>query len=385
MISPGFFCDMLAANGTDFFTGVPDSLLKSFCSWVTGHASPGSHICAVNEGAAVALAAGYHLAVGKIPLVYMQNSGIGNAVNPLLSLADGDVYAIPMVLLVGWRGEPGVKDEPQHVTQGRVTCALFDAMGIPYRVLADNENDARGQVEECYAHIRESGTPFALIVRKDTFAPYAFADAGVPDCAEMSREEAIGEVVRASSSREIFVSTTGMASRELYELREKYGMGHERDFLTVGSMGHASSLALAIALQRPERLVTCIDGDGAALMHLGGMATVGERRPKNLRHIILNNCAHDSVGGQPTIAGAIDFCDIARSCGYARVYFVKTAEELRRALGDAAESGAGETGGAVFIEVSVRKGSRKDLGRPKSTPRENKAAFMGFIAEEERS
>jgi len=388
---------MFTANGAGFFTGVPDSLLKSFCAYITDHTPETHHITAVNEGAAIALASGYHLAAGKIPLVYMQNSGIGNAVNPLLSLADGDVYSIPMILLVGWRGEPGVKDEPQHVTQGKVTCALFDAMGIPYLILSDDEDTARSQVEECFAHVKKNNTPFALIVRKDTFAPYTLTGTDTvrarfiaPPEQEMSREEAIEEIVKLSSSDEIFVSTTGMASRELYELREKYNMGHERDFLTVGSMGHASSLALAIALQKPNRQVICIDGDGAALMHMGSMAAVGVSKPANLLHIVLNNHAHDSVGGQPTIAGRIDLAGIARSCGYAHVYSVNTAEELRMVLNDVSKTYCkgvacnvplddDKQAGTVFIEVLVRKGNRKDLGRPKSTPRENKEMFMRFV------
>jgi phosphonopyruvate decarboxylase len=383
LITPGFFHNELAAHGTEFFTGVPDSLLKSFCAWLSGHAPEKNHIIAVNEGAALALASGYHLATGKIPLVYMQNSGIGNAVNPLLSLADGDVYRIPLVLLAGWRGEPGVKDEPQHLKQGKVTCALFEAMGIPYLILSDREDEVHSQLEECYAHIKKDNTPFALIARKDAFSPYTPDSGSTTDTEisgkepEMSREEAIEEIIRSSSSDECFVSTTGMASRELYELREKHRMGHERDFLTVGSMGHASSLALALALQKPELPVSCIDGDGAALMHLGNMAAIGARKPANLRHIVLNNGAHDSVGGQPTIARSIDLSGIARSSGYVRIFSVKTPEKLRLVLGEFA---AGERNGPLFIEVRVRKGSRGDLGRPGSSPQENKEAFMRFIS-----
>jgi phosphonopyruvate decarboxylase len=407
MIDPSFFYEFLAARGTEFFSGVPDSLLKNFCACLADRVGGRGHVVAVNEGAACALAAGYHLATGGVPLVYMQNSGIGNAVNPLLSLADGDVYRIPMILLAGWRGEPGVKDEPQHLKQGKVTRGLFEAMGIPYLVLSDNEDEVKGQIDECYNYINTEGTPFALIARKDTFGAYApggvkSADSGlsrgdsgvtdinanvqnidvadigssiqnsdIRDAAEMSREEAIEEIIRLSSPGEIFVSTTGMASRELYELRGKYGQGHERDFLTVGSMGHASSIALGIALYRPEISVNCVDGDGAALMHLGSLAAIGTRKPANLRHIVLNNGAHDSVGGQPTVAREIDLAGIAKSCGYSAVFKVKTPEELRWALN--------KKSGPLFIEVYVRKGNRKDLGRPKSTPQENKEAFMKFL------
>ncbi|MCL1915763.1 MAG: phosphonopyruvate decarboxylase [Desulfovibrionaceae bacterium] len=376
MIHPGFFCNLLAAHDTEFFTGVPDSLLKHFCAWLGDHVAEQNHVIAVNEGAALALASGYHLATGKIPLVYMQNSGIGNAVNPLLSLADGDVYRIPIILLIGWRGEPGVPDEPQHLKQGKVTHALFEAMDIPCRVLSRRENEIRSQLEECHAQIKKSNSPLALIARQDTFTPYTpDSGANTPDSTtEMSREQAIEEILRASVPEEVFVSTTGMASRELYELREKRHQGHEQDFLTVGSMGHASSLALALALQKPEIPVTCLDGDGAALMHLGSIAAVGERKPPNLRHVILNNGAHDSVGGQPTIARKIDLAGIARAAGYPCVFSVKTPEELRQALA--------KKGRPLFIEALVRKGARKDLGRPRSSPQENKEAFMRFITEE---
>jgi len=379
MLNTEYFYNKLMEIGVGFFTGVPDSLLKDFCAYITNNAqrkNENNHIIAVNEGAAVALAAGFHLATGKIPFVYMQNSGIGNAVNPLLSLADGDVYKIPMLLLIGWRGEPGVHDEPQHIKQGKITCSLFDAMGIPYLILSENEEEVNNQLQDCYAHITEHNTPYALVVRKDTFAPYVFSSESSTDEPQMTRESAIEEILLSSSQNEMFISTTGMASRELFELRKKNKMGHERDFLTVGSMGHASSLALSIALQKPACPITCIDGDGAALMHLGALAAIGERKPANLRHIVLNNRAHDSVGGQPTIAGKIDLCGIARSCGYKRIHSVKTKDELRIALS--------ETEKPVFIEVNVRKGNRKDLGRPDKTPIENKKAFMNCINKTEQ-
>jgi phosphonopyruvate decarboxylase len=379
MIEPSFFYTALSHYGTDFFTGVPDSLLKSFCFYLADHTGGDRHIIAVNEGAAVALASGYHLATGKVPLVYMQNSGIGNAVNPLLSLADSEVYRIPMILVIGWRGEPGVHDEPQHSKQGKVTLALLEVMGIPYAILAAEEAEASRQIEDCYAAVNKNNAPYAFVVRKDTFVPYSSGAGAVvqkPSAdLELSREEAIDEIIRSSEAGAFFFSTTGMASRELYELREKYGQGHERDFLTVGSMGHASSLALAAALQKPDAVFTCLDGDGAMLMHLGALAAIGERKPNNLRHIVLNNGAHDSVGGQPTIALRVDLPAIARACGYRGVYTVKTRTELSRVLGEKRE-------GPVFIEVMVRKGARKDLGRPKTSPEENKQALAALLRSE---
>jgi phosphonopyruvate decarboxylase len=376
MIDPAFFYKALTQRGADFFCGVPDSLLKSFCAYVSGSTDKNQHITAVNEGAALALAAGFHLATGRIPVVYMQNSGLGNAINPLLSLCDAAVYRIPALLIIGWRGEPGVHDEPQHITQGRIQKALLDALELPHAVLDQDENSAGAQLDAAFAHLKNNGSPYALIARKDSFAPHAPQEK-TNDKAQMSREEAIETILAASSPAEIFTSTTGMASRELYELRQKKEQPHERDFLTVGSMGHAASLALSLALQKPDLGVTCLDGDGAALMHLGAMAAIGERKPRNLRHILLNNGAHDSVGGQPTIAPAIDFPAIARASGYARVFSASSGAELRTALASAG-NGA-ERGGPVFMEVLVRKGARADLGRPKTLPEENKLAFMAAL------
>jgi phosphonopyruvate decarboxylase len=376
LITAEYFYNKLTEKGVGFFSGVPDSLLKDFCAYITDHCDTNhcekqNHIIAVNEGAAVGLACGYHLATGRIPLVYMQNSGIGNAVNPLLSLADNDVYRIPLVAVIGWRGEPGVHDEPQHIKQGKVTCSLLESMGIPYAVLDNNEDSVNNQIETCFKTISETGSPYALVIRKETFSPYILQKKEEHN-AVMTREEAIEEI--AANRCGIIVSTTGMISRELYELRDKADAGHARDFLTVGSMGHASSIALSIALQKPQLQVTCLDGDGAALMHMGSFAAIGQQKPRNYCHIVLNNCAHDSVGGQPTIAPFIDIPAVARACGYTKVYQAKTKKELQKILSKKNE-------GLTFIEVKVKKGARKDLGRPKSSPQENKAAFMKFIEE----
>ncbi|MDR0638319.1 MAG: phosphonopyruvate decarboxylase [Spirochaetaceae bacterium] len=373
MIETSFFCNELRERGTDFFAGVPDSLLKHFCAYLAENASDGTYHIAVNEGAAVALASGYHLATGKIPLVFMQNSGLGNAVNPLLSLADGDVYRVPLILVIGWRGEPGVHDEPQHIKQGRVTRELLDAMEIPFVVLAKEEGAVQKQIAECYCLLARTGSVFAFLVQKDTFLPYCREETG-ENGALMSREEAVLAVITAPSAAKdhVIVSTTGMASRELYELREKHGMGHERDFLTVGSMGHASQIALGIALQKRRLKVIVLDGDGAVLMHMGALASLGAEKPENVLHIVLNNRAHDSVGGQPTIAGLVDLCGIARSCGYERVLRVETQAALQQAL-------AGADNRLTFIEVAVKKGARDDLGRPRSTPLENKTALMRYM------
>lgn len=373
MIRPSYFYDLLIKNGTDFFAGVPDSLLKNFCAYVTDNAPSEKHIISANEGSATALACGYHMATGKIPMIYMQNSGEGNMVNPMLSLADRDVYSIPMLIVIGWRGEPGVHDEPQHVKQGKVTCGLLDAMKIPYEVLSENEAELPGQFEKAYKYIKENNAQYAFVIRKNTFDEYKLVN-NVPVEGKMSREEAIEKIMLSADDKTAFVSTTGMASRELYELRDKHNQAHDRDFLTVGGMGHCSQIALAIAMNKADRQVYCIDGDGASIMQMGGMATIGTRNPSNMVHFVMNNGAHDSVGGQPTVGRQIDLCAIAAGCGYENVVKVETPEELDAVLHD------DETKSKLtFVEVLVTKGARKDLGRPKSTPVQNKEALMDFL------
>ncbi len=373
MIRPSYFYDLLIKNGSDFFAGVPDSLLKNFCAYVTDNAPQENHIISANEGSATGLATGYHLATGKIPVIYMQNSGQGNMVNPLMSIADPDVYSIPMLIIIGWRGEPGVHDEPQHVKQGKVTCDLLDAMKVPYQVLSDKEEDLPSQFEKAYKYIKENNGQYAFVIRKGTFDEYKLVN-NIPVEGKMSREEAIEKIILSADEKTAFVSTTGMISRELYEQRDKHNMGHDRDFLTVGGMGHASQIALAIAMQKPDRQVYCLDGDGASIMQMGGMATIGSRKPCNYVHFVLNNGAHDSVGGQPTVGRQIDFCEIAEGCGYENVVKVESPEELDAVLHDSETKEK-----LTFVEVLVTKGARKDLGRPKSTPQENKKALMDFL------
>lgn len=373
MIRPSYFYDLLIKNGTDFFAGVPDSLLKNFCAYVTDNAPSEKHIISANEGSATALACGYHMATGKIPMIYMQNSGEGNMVNPMLSLADRDVYSIPMLIVIGWRGEPGVHDEPQHVKQGKVTCDLLGAMKIPYEVLSENEAELPGQFEKAYKYIKENNAQYAFVIRKNTFDEYKLVN-NISVEGKMSREEAIEKIMLSADDKTAFVSTTGMASRELYELRDKHNQAHDRDFLTVGGMGHCSQIALAIAMNKADRQVYCIDGDGASIMQMGGMATIGTRNPSNMVHFVMNNGAHDSVGGQPTVGRQIDLCAIAAGCGYENVVKVETPEELDAVLHD------DETKSKLtFVEVLVTKGARKDLGRPKSTPVQNKEALMNFL------
>ncbi|MDR1243679.1 MAG: phosphonopyruvate decarboxylase [Endomicrobium sp.] len=369
MINPSFLYKEFKKHNIDFFTGVPDSLLKSFCAYITDNCETNKHIIAVNEGAAIALASGYNIATGKVPLVYMQNSGIGNALNPLLSLCDYEVYRIPIVLLVGWRGEPGVYDEPQHIKQGKVTLKLLESMDIPYEILSNNENEVLKQINTCFDFISKNNTSYAFVVRKGTFASYSSKNIQKENMELMSREEAIEELIKVSGKDEMFFSTTGMASRELYEIRDKYKMNHSHDFLTVGSMGHTSHIALSVALEKSDKKITVIDGDGAVLMHMGALPAIGSKKINNFRHIVLNNAAHDSVGGQPTIAQHINLCEIARASGYQYCYKVKSKEELIKVLSYSQKYSA-------FIEILVRKGARKDLGRPKTSPIETKIALM---------
>lgn len=370
MISPKVFYDWLAENQVDFFSGVPDSLLKDICAYITDNTPRNNHIIAANEGNAVALAVGYHMATKKIPLVYMQNSGIGNAVNPLISLADKQVYKIPILLLIGWRGEPGIKDEPQHITQGEVTLSLLDAMRIPYQILSDSQDDAYHQVQEAISEIQNTGTPYAIVVKKGTFSKYAIKEKILTDY-ELCREDVIKQVVNQLAGDEIIVSTTGKTSRELFECRAKLKQPHHFDFLTVGSMGHSSQIALAIALNKPERKVICLDGDGALLMHMGSLAITGTMAPSNFIHILINNGAHESVGGQPTVAFNMDIPTLSLASGYKKAAIVKTANELEKALKDVSPEAC-----PMLIEVKVRVGSRDDLGRPTVKPIDNKRAFM---------
>lgn len=373
MIQVDEFYHDLKERGVDFFCGVPDSLLKNFCAYVFDHTEKENHIITANEGNAVALACGHYLVTGKPGLVYMQNSGLGNCVNPLLSLADEDVYKIPLLMLVGWRGQPGEKDEPQHVKQGKVTDSLLEAMGIEYSVLPENGEEARDLIETALSYIKESGRPYAFMVKKGTFSDYKVAKKSAV-LYEMGREEAIGMLTDALDDDDIVVATTGHISRELYEYRNSRNEGHKRDFLTVGSMGHASSIAMGIALEKKNKNVVCYDGDGAFLMHMGVLPVIASMDLPNFKHVVFNNVAHDSVGGQPTAAGMLDFKVLAKASGYKSSFSVCTMQELKDVFPSFLERRE-----ASLLEIKVRCGARADLGRPKEKPVENKNEFMDFL------
>lgn len=358
----------------EFFSGVPDSLLKPISTFLMNTYGIGNeHIIAANEGNAVALAAGYYLATGKIPVVYLQNSGLGNIINPVASLLNERVYGIPCIFIVGWRGEPGIKDEPQHVFQGQITEDLLKVAGIEtFIVDKTTDKSALDKKLEEFSSYLSQGKQVAFLVRKGVLEEVV--DTTKKNLTgNISREDAIRVIVEESGDDPV-VCTTGKASRELFEIREVMGQGHERDFLTVGSMGHSSSIALGIALHRSEKRVWCIDGDGAALMHMGSMAVIGSMKPKNYVHILLNNGAHESVGGMPTVGNEVDFGLISKGCGYQNYYKVSSEDELADALRKATSKRE-----LTFIEVLCEIGARANLGRPTTTAQENGRQFAEFL------
>ncbi len=363
------FYKTLCENEFDFFTGVPDSLLKELCLCIEDLAAE-KHILAANEGNAVAIACGYHITTGRFGVVYMQNSGIGNAVNPLLSLADEKVYQIPMLLLIGYRGEPGVKDEPQHQKQGELTLPLLETLGIPWQIVDDNYQQ---QIKDCHDYMKQNGKTMALVIKKDTFAKYhstGVEKKGKRDNTAnlLAREQALHAILTQLDEDEFVVSTTGKTSREIFEIREAQHVGHANDFLTVGSMGHASSLALGIS-QNTDKNIYCIDGDGAFLMHMGGLAIAVQNVKDNFKYILINNGCHESVGGQPTIANQLELDKILYGMGFDKVFMVKAEEELILALQYQKKHGK------CAIVVWTNQTSRENLGRPTTTPIENKENF----------
>ena len=373
MLSPKNYLQCLKESGITFYSGVPDSLLKEFCACVTDQLDEKSHIIAANEGAAIALGIGHHIGTGNVPLVYMQNSGLGNIVNPLLSLASPEVYKIPMLLVIGWRGEPNIKDEPQHIHQGRVMTDMLKVMDVPTIILSHDETVAKQQTAEAISIAKSNSCPVALVVRKGLFEPHTPL-ARLPNSNELSREQAIVCAAEKMDDNALVVSTTGMASRELFEYRISNELGNHRDFLTVGGMGHTSQIALGLAISQPERKVYCFDGDGSVIMHMGSLGINGVSQCHNFVHIVLNNGCHGSVGGQPTVGFKIELCAIAKACGYASAVRVRTQQEISKAI-CTSTSGTGP----AFIEILTNDLNRKDIGRPTSTPEQNKLELMRFL------
>ncbi|MBL4620946.1 MAG: phosphonopyruvate decarboxylase [Immundisolibacteraceae bacterium] len=375
MVNPAYLFATLRELGIDFFTGVPDSLLKNMCAYLEDHCDEGQHIVAANEGSALALGIGYHLASGKLPLIYLQNSGIGNLVNPLLSLADPQVYSIPLILLIGWRGHADIADEPQHAKQGRITTSLLDTLELPYEIITERTEDpeAAKLISGLIATAQRENRPCALLATKNALSDYQLAK-NTGSNYNLAREQAIDLVLAGLKTEDAVVSTTGFASRELFELRSSRNSGHRQDFLTVGGMGHANQIALGIALAQPERQVYCLDGDGAFIMHMGGSATCASSNAKNFKHIVLNNGVHDSVGGQPTTAGDINVEKIASALGYRWSASANSPEAVNSCLATLQNQP-----GPALLEIKIKPGTRTTLGRPSSSPAENKALFMEFL------
>ncbi len=370
MIDVNELVEYLKEKQIDFFCGVPDSQLSSFCDFVEENCE---NIIAANEGNAVGIASGYHLTTNNIPVVYLQNSGLGNIVNPVTSLTHPLVYSIPIIYVIGWRGQPGIHDEPQHKKQGAITLDLLELMDIEYVVINKEStfDELKDAFENQFMNKLNSGNSVAIVVSKG-----AFEDYNIPKSNDnkLTRENAIQIVTDFLDNDDMVVSTTGKSSRELFEYREANNQGHGNDFLTVGSMGHSSSIALGIALSNPNKRIFCFDGDGAILMHMGSLALIGSKKPKNFFHIMFNNSAHESVGGLPTVMSDMNITDVVKSCGYENVFTASNSDELNQILPTFIQST-----GPVFLNIDVDISSRKDLGRPTTTPIENKNDFMKKI------
>ncbi len=365
-----FFVETLEEAQIDFFTGVPDSYLNGFNNYLKYNIPPERNVITANEGNAIALAAGHYFATGRTALVYMQNSGLGNCVNPLLSLADKAVFSVPMVLLIGWRGEPGTRDatREQHTMQGKLTMPMLNAMEIPYRILS--EESACSDAAWAAMEARRISGPVALIAPNGVMTEKKKNQSD--DCYPMSREQAIAVLLEEMPEDTIFVATTGRATRELYCQRKLRGEGHGKDFLNIGSMGHASSVAMGLALAKPDRKVVCLDGDAAAMMHMGAMTMVSKLPLKNYIHVVLNNGAHESVGGQPSSGHKIRFTTIARGCGYDTpdgpvINDMELRKEIARCL---------KSDKASFLDVRIHSGIRSDLGSIDMTSHEMISELM---------
>ena len=373
-VDPLTFFNVLRKHHIDFFTGVPDSLLKDFCLCLDKNLSSDKHIIAANEGNAIALSIGYHLSTQKIPMIYLQNSGLGNIVNPLLSLADDDVYGIPMLLVIGWRGKPKTKDEPQHKKQGRVMIEMLKSMEIPYKIIykKDNRDEIRTKVSSIIKNIHKKNSPCAIIVEKGVFNKYSIRLSQQKQF-KLNREKAMHIVLENIKNNSVVVATTGYTSRELYEFRKDNNNQFNTDFLTVGGMGHANQIAAGISMNS-KKTVYCFDGDGSILMHMGSLAINPSLKLRNFKHIVFNNGSHESVGGQPTVGYKISFNEIAKNCGYKTTLVARTDKEIRSSI-----EKINNSRGTCLLEILVSNGTRNNLSRPDSTPKQNKEALIAYL------
>lgn len=375
MIDPAVITEFLSVKNVSLVTGVPDSVLSGLSDSLE-NGFGGRHIIAANEGNSVAIAIGHYMGGGGPAALYLQNSGLGNIINPIVSLAHADVYQLPMFLIIGWRGSPGISDEPQHVKQGQSTKQMLDMLDIPFWDL-DTDKDVVLSLNEAWDEMEKNDKPVAILIKKGSLSKAAkpLRKSVQKHHATLSRENAIKILVDLTDPLDALIATTGKSGRELFEIRVNQQQPLA-DFLTVGGMGHASSIALGVALQQPKRRIICLDGDGALLMHMGGLAVIGDHKPKNLIHVLLNNESHDSVGGQPTVGGKINIKSIVLACGYANYNFAYNIETII-----AAWDQIKKTEGPFFLEISIKKGARHDLGRPTSTTKENKINFMSKLAQ----
>lgn len=372
MMTSSYVLEVLHQHGYDFITGVPDSMFKDLIISVKED-DRFEHVITNNEGESCALAAGYYLATGKVPVVYMQNSGLGHCVNPLTSLLDEWIYAMPCLLLISWRGKPGEPDEPQHQRMGAILLDLLTLLDIPYAMLEPEKNELQAVLNGVQEHFRSHNKPFALIFTRQTLKTSPqMATSSNPPVRGLLREEVLEYLVTQRQAHHLFVTTTGKSSRELYEIRERLNQGHERDFLTVGSMGCASTLGLGIAMQRPEKKVMVIDGDGACLMRLEALATIGHVKPSNLLHVLIDNNAYESTGAQQTQSHHIDFAAIALACGYR---YAITITDMKAWNNQAIDTLQGPT----MVVIRTLPWSRENLGRPKTSALENKQVFMKHL------
>lgn len=368
MIDTLKFFNSLRENNIDFFTGVPDSLLKEFCFCVTENTSKSQHIINANEGSSIGLSIGYNLSTNKIPLVYFQNSGLGNIINPFTSLAHESVFKIPMLLFIGWRGEPRKKDEPQHIFQGKITEVILRTLEIEYEILNTNTSESIYQLKRVVKKIEEYQKPIAILVKKNSFSKYSFKSKSKQY--NLKREKCIQIIIDNLKSEDIVVSTTGKTSRELNEVSDKNESKNPM-FYTIGGMGHANQISLGISNNCSKR-VFCFDGDGSVIMHMGSMGIVGNNAKNNYYHVLFNNGTHESVGGQPTIGDVINFELLSKSLGYKNYHKLTSERDLSYFFKNTIDS----VEGPVLIEVLVGSSSRSDLGRPKETPLEQKNKFI---------
>ena len=373
MISPKDFYKHLIKEKINFFTGVPDSLLKDLCFYISDNAKD-NHIIAANEGNALALSIGHHLATSKTPMVYLQNSGLGNLINPLLSLADNDVYGIPLLMVIGWRGKPGIKDEPQHKKQGRVMLQMLNTMEIPYKVIykSDSVEKVKYKISAIIKNINKNNSPCAIVIEKGLFEPYSLQSSS-RKIYKLNREKAMHIVLQNINTKSVIISTTGYTSRELYEFRQKNKRLYNTDFLTVGGMGHANQIAAGIAIHK-RKSIFCFDGDGSILMHMGSLAINASLQLMNFKHIVFNNGSHESVGGQPTVGHNIKLSKIANNCGYGLTLVATTKQQIISSM-----KKINKFKGSSFLEIMISNGTRESLVRPDTTPKQNKKSLMSFL------